>query len=55
MHGNIPYTFDYWFDPVAHLPLLTKELHGLGASHGKMPPPPSSWMVSSILKDDDDD
>ena len=30
MHGIIPYMFDYWADPVVHLLLLTKELHGQG-------------------------
>ena len=29
MHGIIPKLFDCWADPVAHLLLLTKELHAL--------------------------
>ena len=30
MDVNIPYMFDCWADPVVHLLLLSKELHGLG-------------------------
>ena len=48
MHGNFPYMFDCWADPVAHLFLLKSSMVEVTNAHGPSPKPTSCHSLTKM-------